>query len=72
MYMIHEISKYIISQTVILVITLDTRHFFLKLISFVQIRYIQYYDLYILRTIICPSKYEIFLSIYTHDTILLN
>ena len=73
--MIHEISKYIISQTVILVITLDTRQFFFfkkKLISFVQIRYIQYYDLYILRTIICPSKYEIFLSIYTHDTILLN
>lgn len=74
LYMIHEISKYIISQTVILVITLDTRQFFFKkkLISFVQIRYIQYYDLYILRTIICPSKYEIFLSIYTHDTILLN
>ena len=28
LYMIHEISKYIISQTVILVITLDTRQFF--------------------------------------------
>ena len=74
MYMIHDLSKYIISQTVILVITLDTRQFFFlkKIISFVQIRYIQYYDLYILRTIICPSKYEISLSIYTLDTILLN